>query len=69
VSDETTIATETNGLSNEVQKRRDVVDPGFPRKLLGGYVHFRKNRLSRERERYEELAETGQKPEVMVIAC
>ena len=36
---------------------------------MGGYAHFRKNRLSRERERYEELAETGQKPEVMVIAC
>ncbi|MGI9356556.1 MAG: carbonic anhydrase [Rhizobiaceae bacterium] len=49
--------------------RRDVVDPGFPRKLLGGYAHFRKNRLSRERERYEELAETGQKPEVMLVGC
>ncbi len=41
----------------------------FPRKLLGGYAHFRKNRLSRERERYEELAEKGQKPETMIIAC
>lgn len=49
--------------------RRELVDPGFPRKLLGGYVHFRQNRLARERERYEELAQSGQKPETMVIAC
>ena len=49
--------------------RRELVDPGFPRELLGGYAHFRKNRLSRERERYEQLAETGQKPETMIIAC
>ena len=40
------------------ETRRDLVDPGFPRKLLGGYAHFRKTRLSRERERYEQLAET-----------
>ncbi|OED40371.1 carbonate dehydratase [Chromatiales bacterium (ex Bugula neritina AB1)] len=46
-----------------------MVDPGFPRKLLGGYAHFRKNRLARERERYEQLAETGQKPDTMIIAC
>ncbi|MEE9375879.1 MAG: carbonic anhydrase [Rhizobiaceae bacterium] len=46
-----------------------MVDAGFPRKLLGGYAHFRKNRLSRERERYEQLAESGQKPDTMIIAC
>lgn len=51
------------------KSRREIVDPGFPRKLIGGYAHFRKVRLARERERYEELAEAGQKPEVMVIAC
>ncbi len=49
--------------------RREYVEPGFPRKLLGGYVHFRQNRLKRERERYEELASLGQKPDTMVIAC
>lgn len=49
--------------------RRDLIEPGFPRQLLGGYAHFRKNRLARERERYEQLAETGQKPETMIIAC
>ena len=51
------------------KQRRQVVDPGFPRKLLGGYAHFRQKRLSRERERYEELAETGQKPDTMIVAC
>lgn len=51
------------------KSRRELVDPGFPRTLLGGYAHFRKNRLSRERERYEELARTGQQPTTMVIAC
>ncbi len=54
----------------ESQKtRRELVDPGFPRKLLGGYAHFRKTRLARERERYEQLAETGQSPDTMIIAC
>ncbi len=48
---------------------REIVDPGFPRKLVGGYAHFRKNRLGREKERYEQLAETGQKPDTMIIAC
>lgn len=51
------------------KRKRELVEPDFPRKLLGGYAHFRKNRLSRERERYEELAAKGQRPETMVIAC
>ena len=59
-------------MSKEKQQpkpKRELVDPGFPRTLLGGYAHFRKNRLERERERYEELADKGQKPQTMVIAC
>jgi len=48
---------------------RTVVEQDFPRSLLGGYAHFRKNRLSRERERYEQLAEKGQTPQTMIIAC
>ncbi len=52
-----------------IKPRRDLVEPEFPRKLLGGYAHFRKNRLPRERERYEELAQLGQKPDTMIIAC
>ena len=57
-------------MSDTDQKpRREQVSPDFPRTLLGGYAHFRKNRLAHERERYEELAATGQKPETMLIAC
>ncbi len=54
---------------DQTKSSREVINPGFPRTLLGGYAHFRKNRLARERERYEELAEKGQKPHTMVIAC
>lgn len=49
--------------------RREMVTHAFPQRLIDGYKYFKDNRLSYERERYEELAETGQKPEVMVIAC
>jgi carbonic anhydrase len=41
----------------------------FPARLIDGYVAFRDGRLPKERERLEEMAETGQKPEIMVIAC
>lgn len=54
---------------NEKKPRRLLVEPDFPRALLGGYAHFRKNRLSRERERYQELAEAGQAPPTMIVAC
>ncbi len=41
----------------------------FPRRLIQGYEAFRSGRLPRERARFEEMAETGQKPEIMIIAC
>lgn len=41
----------------------------FPQRLQDGYRAFVEGRLPRERERFEELAATGQKPEVMVIGC
>ncbi len=41
----------------------------FPEKLLKGYRDFMSGRYISERERYAELAETGQKPEILVIAC
>ena len=41
----------------------------FPGSLLDGYRTFRNGRYGRERERYRSLAEHGQAPEVMVIAC
>jgi len=41
----------------------------LPSRLLEGYRAFRDGRLRREQDRYRELAETGQSPEVMVIGC
>jgi carbonic anhydrase len=41
----------------------------FPQSLLDGYRSFLGARLPRERERFAELAASGQKPQVMVIGC
>jgi carbonic anhydrase len=41
----------------------------FPQRLIEGYRAFLAGRLPREQDRYRELAETGQSPEVMVIGC
>ena len=41
----------------------------FPERLTEGYKAFVAARLPRERERFEELAASGQKPEIMVIVC
>lgn len=41
----------------------------FPKILADGYISFRNGRLSEERERYQDLADNGQHPEVMVIGC
>jgi carbonic anhydrase len=41
----------------------------FPPRLLEGYRTFLDRRLPLERRRYEQLARTGQRPEVMVICC
>ena len=41
----------------------------LPKKLTDGYRAFVGERLPREQKRLGELAETGQKPEVMVIGC
>jgi carbonic anhydrase len=41
----------------------------FPTRLIEGYRAFRDERLPREQDRYRELAEAGQAPEVMVIGC
>lgn len=51
------------------QVRRPPVQPVFPQRLLDGYALFRENRLPSERARFEEMAENGQKPEIMIIAC
>jgi carbonic anhydrase len=41
----------------------------FPPSLLSGYKAFRDNRYSQENERYRKLAEAGQSPETLLIAC
>ena len=41
----------------------------FPEALLDGYRSFKGDRYAREHARYHALAEQGQKPETMVIAC
>ncbi|MCU0820700.1 MAG: carbonic anhydrase [Beijerinckiaceae bacterium] len=50
-------------------KPRPFVPAEFPTRLLEGYNAFREGRLPQERARFEEMAENGQKPEIMVIAC
>jgi len=41
----------------------------FPKRLIDGYESFLNGRFPRERERYEELAEQGQNPEILLIGC
>jgi carbonic anhydrase len=41
----------------------------FPDRLLDGYRQFRDGRLRVEQDRFRELAERGQSPEIMVIGC
>ncbi len=41
----------------------------FPERLTQGYRAFLDGRFASERSRYEMLAETGQRPEIMVIGC
>jgi len=41
----------------------------FPQRLIEGYRAFSEGRLTREQDRYRELAEAGQSPEVLVIGC
>ena len=41
----------------------------LPDRLIEGYGAFRAGRLRNEQNRYQELAESGPSPEVMVIGC
>lgn len=41
----------------------------FPEYLLNGYKNFMSGRYVDERERYRVLADTGQKPQTLIIAC
>jgi len=41
----------------------------FPEQLINGYRAFLQGRLRAEQDRYRELAQSGQSPDVMVIGC
>ncbi|HHY49222.1 MAG TPA: carbonic anhydrase [Alphaproteobacteria bacterium] len=41
----------------------------FPASLLSGYRSFMEDRYAREKDRYRQLAESGQAPRAMIIAC
>jgi len=41
----------------------------FPTRLTDGYQSFLHGRLQQERARYQELAQKGQHPEIMIIGC
>jgi carbonic anhydrase len=41
----------------------------LPTRLIEGYEAFRSGRLAAEQDRYRDLAERGQSPEIMVIGC
>ncbi|MGO4437244.1 carbonic anhydrase [Rhizobium sp. RAF56] len=41
----------------------------FPNNLLNGYRNFMSGRYAHERDRYRNLAEEGQNPTTLVIAC
>ncbi|HYC18607.1 MAG TPA: carbonic anhydrase [Pseudolabrys sp.] len=41
----------------------------FPQQLIDGYRAFLIGRLRHEQDRYRDLAQSGQSPEVMVIGC
>ena len=41
----------------------------FPERLTQGYRAFLSDRFAAERSRYETLAKTGQRPEIMVVGC
>jgi carbonic anhydrase len=41
----------------------------FPERLIAGHRSFLAGRFAGERSRYDNLAEAGQRPEIMVIGC
>ncbi|MCD7108192.1 carbonic anhydrase [Rhizobium sp. DKSPLA3] len=41
----------------------------FPEHLLGGYQKFMNGRFAEQQARYKTLAETGQQPKTLIVAC
>ncbi len=48
---------------------KSAAPPAFPERLLQGHHAFLSGRFAGEHTRYETLARTGQRPEIMVIGC
>jgi carbonic anhydrase len=46
-----------------------MVNASFPERLIAGYDSFRANRLPEDSARYRILADAGQRPQILVIAC
>jgi carbonic anhydrase len=46
-----------------------MVNANFPARLIAGYDSFRANRLPEDSARYRILADAGQRPQILVIAC
>jgi carbonic anhydrase len=44
-------------------------EPKPVEKLIDGYLKFRRTTFARERGRYERLAEKGQNPKILIVAC
>jgi len=44
-------------------------ESAFPQRLIDGYEAFLGNRFAQEQQRFQELAETGQKPRIMLVGC
>jgi carbonic anhydrase len=47
----------------------DIARALLPKRLVSGYESFLSGRFSRERDRFRHLAETGQKPRILLIGC
>jgi carbonic anhydrase len=56
-------------MQDRVENSSFRADLRFPGRLITGYEAFRSGRLPQERARFAEMAENGQKPEIMVVAC
>lgn len=52
-----------------VRKRKNRINMKLPKELKEGYQNFCRNYLVKEKKRYETLAEKGQKPHSLIIAC
>jgi len=56
-------------LEAAAEKSMDKQQQRFPDHLLNGYRNFMNGRFNEQQKRYKALAETGQKPKTMVVAC